>query len=74
MRLERNGFVMRTVLLTQPVRAQYAITPPGASLRVPFELFCAWSLVMVRRSITHGFPTTSRRRHKLTSHLCATYL
>jgi DNA-binding HxlR family transcriptional regulator len=43
-RLERNGLVTRTVLLTQPVGVQYAITPLGASLREPFDLLCAWSL------------------------------
>lgn len=43
-RLERNGLVTRTVLLTQPIGVQYAITPLGASLREPFELLCAWSL------------------------------
>ena len=43
-RLERNGLVTRTVLPTQPIGVQYAITPLGHSLREPFEALCAWSL------------------------------
>jgi|SRR5471030_1453551 len=43
-RLERNGLVTRTVLLTQPVGVEYAITPLGASLREPFGQLCAWAL------------------------------
>lgn len=43
-RLERNGLVTRTVLLTQPLGVEYAITPLGASLRQPFEQLCVWAL------------------------------
>lgn len=43
-RLERNGLVTRTVLPTQPIGVEYAITPLGHSLRQPFEALCAWSL------------------------------
>ena len=43
-RLERNGLVTRTVLPTQPIGVEYAITPLGHSLREPFEALCAWSL------------------------------
>ncbi|WP_182085076.1 helix-turn-helix domain-containing protein [Aureimonas sp. ME7] len=46
-RLERNGLVTRTVLPTQPIGVEYAITPLGHSLRQPFEALCAWAL-------THG--------------------
>ncbi|WP_337269589.1 winged helix-turn-helix transcriptional regulator [Oryzifoliimicrobium ureilyticus] len=42
-RLERNGLVTRTVLPTQPVGVEYAITPLGHSLREPFEALCAWA-------------------------------
>ena len=42
-RLERNGLVTRTVLPTQPVGVEYAITPLGHSLRGPFEALCAWA-------------------------------
>ncbi|MFP5076220.1 winged helix-turn-helix transcriptional regulator [Rhizobium sp. YIM 134829] len=42
-RLERNGLVTRTVLPTQPVGVEYAITPLGLSLREPFEALCAWA-------------------------------
>ncbi len=44
-RLERNGLVTRTVLPTQPVGVEYAITPLGGSLREPFEQLCSWALV-----------------------------
>jgi len=43
-RLERNGFVTRTVLPTAPIGVEYAITPLGQSLRQPFEALCAWAL------------------------------
>lgn len=43
-RLERNGFVTRTVLPTAPIGVEYAITPLGHSLRQPFEALCAWAL------------------------------
>jgi len=43
-RLERNGLVTRTVLPTQPIGVEYAITPLGHSLRAPFEALCAWAL------------------------------
>ncbi len=43
-RLERNGFVTRTVLPTSPIGVEYAITPLGHSLRRPFEALCAWAL------------------------------
>lgn len=46
-RLERNGLVIRTVLPTSPVGVEYAITPLGHSLRVPFEALCDWA-------VTHG--------------------
>jgi DNA-binding HxlR family transcriptional regulator len=42
-RLERNGLVTRTVLPTQPIGVEYAITPLGHSLRAPFEALCAWA-------------------------------
>ncbi|MCZ7888690.1 MULTISPECIES: winged helix-turn-helix transcriptional regulator [Agrobacterium] len=42
-RLERNGLVTRTVLPTQPVGVEYAITPLGHSLRQPFEALCSWA-------------------------------
>ena len=43
-RLERNGLVTRTVLPTQPLGVEYAITPLGGSLRQPFEQLCGWAL------------------------------
>lgn len=42
-RLERNGLVTRTVLPTQPIGVEYAITPLGHSLRQPFEALCSWA-------------------------------
>ena len=42
-RLERNGLVTRTVLPTQHVGVEYAITPLGHSLRQPFEALCSWA-------------------------------
>ncbi len=46
-RLERNRLVTRTVLPTQPIGVEYAITPLGLSLRPSFEALCQWA-------ITHG--------------------
>lgn len=43
-RLERNGLVTRTVLPTSPVGVEYAITPLGHSLRIPFEALCDWAV------------------------------
>ncbi|MGH1557662.1 winged helix-turn-helix transcriptional regulator [Caulobacter segnis] len=43
-RLERNGLVTRTVLPTSPVGVEYAITPLGHSLRIPFEALCDWAI------------------------------
>ncbi|TGP83765.1 transcriptional regulator, partial [bacterium M00.F.Ca.ET.221.01.1.1] len=34
----------RTVLPTQPVGVEYAITPLGHSLRQPFEALCSWAV------------------------------
>jgi DNA-binding HxlR family transcriptional regulator len=42
-RLERNGLVTRTVLPTQPVGVEYAITALGLSLREPFETLIGWA-------------------------------
>lgn len=42
-RLERNGLLTRTVLPTQPIGVEYAITPLGHSLREPFEALCLWA-------------------------------
>ncbi len=43
-RLERNGLVTRTVLPTQPIGVEYAITPLGQSLRPSFEALCDWAV------------------------------
>jgi DNA-binding HxlR family transcriptional regulator len=43
-RLEKSGLVTRTVLPTQPVGVEYALTPLGHSLRYPFEVLCTWAL------------------------------
>jgi DNA-binding HxlR family transcriptional regulator len=43
-RLERNGFVTRTVIPAAPIGVEYAITPLGHSLRQPFEALCSWAL------------------------------
>lgn len=43
-RLERNGFVTRTVLPTAPIGVEYAITPLGLSLRPSFEALCNWAI------------------------------
>ncbi|WP_420138728.1 winged helix-turn-helix transcriptional regulator [Sphingomonas sp.] len=42
-RLERNGLISRTVLPTQPIGVEYAITGLGASLREPFAALYDWS-------------------------------
>ncbi|CUX02223.1 winged helix-turn-helix transcriptional regulator [Agrobacterium pusense] len=44
-RLERDGFISRRVLPTQPVGVEYAITALGESLRDPFAALYNWSLV-----------------------------
>ena len=43
-RLERNGLVTRTVLPTQPIGVEYAITPLGHSLRQSFDALYDWAL------------------------------
>lgn len=43
-RLERSGLVTRTVLPTQPIGVEYAITPLGQSLRPSFEALCDWAV------------------------------
>lgn len=42
-RLERHGLVTRTILPTNPIGVEYAITPLGHSLKEPFEALCAWA-------------------------------
>ena len=42
-RLERDGLVRRKVLPTQPIGAEYTITPLGLSLREPFAVLYEWA-------------------------------
>ena len=42
-RLERNGLITKTVLQTEPVSTEYAITALGTSLMEPFRVLQAWS-------------------------------
>ncbi|MDF2797458.1 MAG: HxlR family transcriptional regulator [Devosia sp.] len=44
-RLERLGLVTRTVLPTQPIGVEYAITPVAISLRAPFRQLYDWALL-----------------------------
>ncbi|MCQ8277400.1 helix-turn-helix transcriptional regulator [Acetobacteraceae bacterium KSS8] len=41
-RLERNGLVSRRVIPSAPLGVEYAITPLGASLQVPFGALYRW--------------------------------
>ncbi len=41
-RLERNGMVSRRVIPSAPVGVEYAITPLGASLQIPFGALYRW--------------------------------
>lgn len=43
-RLERNGLATRTVLPTQPIGVEYAITPLGLSLGPPFQALFRWAI------------------------------
>ena len=43
-RLEKNGLVTRTVLPTQPVGVEYAITPLGLSIQEPIDTLIDWAL------------------------------
>lgn len=43
-RLERNGLISRRVLATSPVAVEYAITPLGQTLQVPFGAVYEWSI------------------------------
>ena len=43
-RLERNGLITRRVLATSPVAVEYAITPLGKTLQVPFGAVYDWSI------------------------------
>jgi DNA-binding HxlR family transcriptional regulator len=42
-RLERNGMVTRTVLDTAPIGVEYALTPLGYTLKVPFAALFEWT-------------------------------
>ncbi|KQY50771.1 HxlR family transcriptional regulator [Rhizobium sp. Root491] len=63
-RLERNGLVTRTVLPTQPIGVEYAITPLGHSLREPFEALCAWAAANADKveAATQHYDNTGNRR------------
>lgn len=63
-RLERNGLVTRTVLPTQPIGVEYAITPLGHSLREPFEALCAWAATNGEKveAATLRYDNTANRR------------
>ena len=43
-RLERNGLLSRRVIPASPVAVEYAITPLGRSLQMPFKALHAWTL------------------------------
>ncbi|MBY3135484.1 MULTISPECIES: winged helix-turn-helix transcriptional regulator [Rhizobium] len=63
-RLERNGLVTRTVLPTQPIGVEYAITPLGHSLREPFEALCSWAAANGNKveAATLRYDNTENRR------------
>jgi DNA-binding HxlR family transcriptional regulator len=42
-RLERSGFVERTVISDRPVAVEYRITPLGKTLRDPIDALLRWS-------------------------------
>lgn len=42
-RLERDGFITRTVLDTRPPRVEYALTGLGQSLTVPLRALANWA-------------------------------
>ena len=42
-RLERDGFVTRTVQLGPSPAVEYALTPLGRSMVEPLDTFCAWT-------------------------------
>jgi DNA-binding HxlR family transcriptional regulator len=44
-RLERSGMVSRTVLETAPVAVEYAISPLGRTLAMPFSAMYRWAHV-----------------------------
>jgi DNA-binding HxlR family transcriptional regulator len=44
-RLERDGFVARTVFPTVPITVEYALTPLGRSLSTTLNPLIAWSKV-----------------------------
>lgn len=44
-RLERDGFVARTVFATVPITVEYALTPLGHSLSATLNPLIAWSKV-----------------------------
>jgi DNA-binding HxlR family transcriptional regulator len=43
-KLERNGLVQRRVLDTSPVQVEYAMTPLGHTLLLPFKALYGWTL------------------------------
>ncbi|MFE3826925.1 winged helix-turn-helix transcriptional regulator [Streptomyces sp. NPDC059092] len=42
-RLERNGFVSRTVHADPKLRVEYALTPLGRSMLEPLDAACRWA-------------------------------
>ncbi len=69
-RLERNGLVSRRVIPVSPVAVEYAITPLGRSLQLPFKKLYAWMLANLdeveaaRRSFDARTDTSSKRRSR----------
>ena len=51
-RLERNGLITKTVLATEPVSTEYAITALGATLVQPFAALTAWTETNLE-AVTH---------------------
>lgn len=43
-KLERNGLIERRVLNTSPVAVEYAMTPLGHTLLVPFKALYGWTV------------------------------
>lgn len=43
-RMQRNGFITRRVIASSPVAVEYAITPLGRSLLLPFKAMYEWTL------------------------------
>ena len=47
--LERDGFVLRTVTPSRPLRVDYELTPMGRDLLIPVQALAEWTIENIER-------------------------